>query len=302
MACSVSAEAEPGSDADPLRIGRFCHGPISSPTDPSGQSMIAKSHAELADGADRPRHGRPPHWRDREGTWDRRIFKEVVEDDEYVLPFSFDPLDVVMDVGAHLGSFSWACLHRGAGRVFAYEVDPANFSLLEWNLRPRRNSVSARNVAVWRSDTPADALFYTPDARADDNNTGALRVHNHTGYPVPGAISLDSAIREAASMSDNGRIRLVKLDVEGSEYPILYTTTKLELIDELVGEYHPHNAAPDVFAGLPPFTMKDLGAYLRRCGFTVSWADKGHEDPGFGIFHATRSSTGRADDGATRGW
>jgi len=92
-------------------------------------------------------------------------------------------------------------------------------------------------------------------------------------------------------MSDNGRIRLVKLDVEGSEYPILYTTTKLELIDELVGEYHPQNAAPDVFAGLPPFTMNALGAFLQCCGFTVSWADKGHNHPGFGIFHATRSST-----------
>jgi len=252
--------------------------------------VIPRSHAGLADGANRARSVRPPHWRDREGTWDHRIFKEVVEDDEYGLPRSFDPLDVVIDVGAHLGSFSWACLDRGVGRIFAYEVDPRNFRFLEWNLCTRDRSVSMRNVAVWRSDLADDALFYTPDSQAD-NNTGVVRVHNHSGHPVPGVMSLDSAIREAASTSANGRIRLAKLDVEGSEYPILYTATKLGLIDELVGEYHAQSAAVDGYAGLPPFTMENLGSHLQRRGFAVSWTHKGHPDPRFGIFRARRLPT-----------
>lgn len=235
-------------------------------------------------------HDRPPHWRDREGTWDRRIFKEVVQDDEYGLPASFSPLDVVMDIGAHLGSFSWACLTRGAGLIFAYEVDCENFQLLEWNLRNHGHAVYARNVAIWRSDLVDHALFCTYDSTGA-NNTGAVRVHNYHGHPVPGVMTFDSAIREAANTSANGRIRLAKLDVEGSEYPILYTATGLELIDELVGEYHALSAAEGKSDGLPPFTVDKLSAYLRRRGFAVSWAEKSRDDPGFGIFRARRLPT-----------
>lgn len=243
--------------------------------------------AEAFDGADLSGRGRPPHWHDREGTWDHRIFKEVVEEDEYGLPASFDPQDVLVDLGAHLGSFCWACVDRGAQRIFAYEVDPANFTLLQSNLRTHARSVYARNVAVWRSDIVDDALFYTPDSRAD-RNTGATRVHNHSGRPVPGVMSFDSVIGEGANASSSGRIRLAKLDVEGSEYPILYTATNLELIDELVGEYHAQSATVGGYSGLPPFTMEDLGSYLQRCGFTVSWTAKGYDDPRFGIFRARR--------------
>lgn len=245
--------------------------------------------AEASDGADLSGRGRPPHWHEREGTWDRRIFREVVEEDEYGLPASFHPQDVLVDVGAHLGSFCWACIDHGAERIFAYEVDPANFELLQANLRAHADSVHTRNVAVWRSDIVDDPLFYTPDSPTG-GNTGATRVHNHSGLPVPGAMSFDSVIREAASTSPSGRIRLAKLDVEGSEYPILYTAGKLELIDELVGEYHGQSAAVGGYSGLPPFTMEDLGSHLQRCGFTVSWTARGYNDPGFGIFRATRSS------------
>jgi len=91
---------------------------------------------------------------------------------------------------------------------------------------------------VWRSDFIDGHLFYTYDP-GTVTNTGAVRVHNHDGHPVPGVMSFDSAIREGAGTSANGRIRLAKLDVEGGEYPILYTATRLELIDELVGEYRP---------------------------------------------------------------
>lgn len=246
-----------------------------------------RSSAEAFEGSDLSRCGRPPHWRDRHGTWDRRIFREVVEEDEYGLPVSFDPQDVLVDVGAHLGSFCWACIDHGAQRIFAYEVDPANFELLQSNLRTHSHAIHARNVAVWRSDGADDALFYTPDSRAD-GNTGATRVHNHSGLPVPGVMSFDSVIQEGANRSPSGRIRLAKMDVEGSEYPILYTATKLELIDELVGEYHRQSAAVGGYSGLPPFTMEDLGSYLQRCGFSVSWSAKRNDDPGFGIFRASR--------------
>jgi FkbM family methyltransferase len=245
--------------------------------------------------ADDPKDSLPPHW--REHTWDHRIIQEVVECDEYGLeemldgarcgpPGSFHPGDVVMDVGAHVGSFSWACLGRGARRVFAYEVEQENFELLECNLAEHERSVAARNVAVWRSDASGESLFYTRSS--DPTNTGAVRVNSTTGRPARHVVRFDDAIEEAAKASDNGRVRLAKLDVEGSEFPILYTATRLELIDELVGEYHAETGAIGGVLGLPPFSMPELSRHLQEQGLTVSWSDRSGCEPGLGIFRARR--------------
>jgi hypothetical protein len=45
-------------------------------------------------------------WTFRPGTMDRMIFNGVVLHEEYRLPPCFAPADVVIDVGAHIGSFA----------------------------------------------------------------------------------------------------------------------------------------------------------------------------------------------------
>jgi hypothetical protein len=45
-------------------------------------------------------------WSFRSGTLDRLIFDSVVALDEYRLPERFEPVVVVVDVGAHIGSFA----------------------------------------------------------------------------------------------------------------------------------------------------------------------------------------------------
>src|SRR6476659_8442412 len=91
----------------------------------------------------------------RPGTLDEAIFHHLVDDDEYRLPASFDPEDVIVDVGAHIGSFCYAALARGAGRVHGYEADPRNFACAAANLRPFGDRIRLAHRAVWRSDRPA---------------------------------------------------------------------------------------------------------------------------------------------------
>ena len=50
----------------------------------------------------------------RPETTDSAIFTNVVDDNEYNLPQSFEPDDIVVDIGAHIGGFSYAALERGA--------------------------------------------------------------------------------------------------------------------------------------------------------------------------------------------
>src|SRR5436309_15691185 len=104
----------------------------------------------------------PRHWQVRPGTWDSLIFFEIVIGNEYDLPSTFAPSDVVVDIGAHTGSFAWACLVRGAGLVHCYEVDEDNFALLEQNLLPFDGAVNARNAAGWSSDNDTSLVYVPP--------------------------------------------------------------------------------------------------------------------------------------------
>lgn len=60
----------------------------------------------------------------RPGTMDAGIWLEVVQNNEYRLPPQLAATDAVVDVGAHIGGFGYACLSRGAGRVWAFECEP----------------------------------------------------------------------------------------------------------------------------------------------------------------------------------
>jgi FkbM family methyltransferase len=217
------------------------------------------------------------------------MFIAVVLNNEYGLPEGFASDDVIVDCGAHTGTFSWACLVRGAGCVHAYEVDEENFALLRTNLAPFNGRVSVEHAAVWRSDDDDPHLMY--QRCVNPMNTGGGGVMGAlTGTPVGLVVPFDTVVT-AAALRASGRVRLVKLDVEGSEFPILYTATTLDLVDEFVGEYHLQPDSRGRFPDLPPFTCEELVARMERDGFTVttSVTDPGH----LGLFRAQRSVLAR---------
>src|SRR5262245_36969140 len=64
----------------------------------------------------------------RPATPDLQVLHEVVERDDYHILPTLEPDAVVIDIGAHLGSFSvLAAAHAPRGLVFSYEPDSANF-------------------------------------------------------------------------------------------------------------------------------------------------------------------------------
>lgn len=253
-------------------------------------------------------------WTFRPGTLDRMIFNGVVAHNEYGLPPCFSPADVVIDVGAHIGSFAWAVAQRGAERICSVEPDAANCALAARHLAPylRRGQVRLLQRAVWRSDPNDDELRfdgYHPFPRSFAGMEGILNTGNGSvvwgvGEPV-GKVALDDLID---TLTDGGRcrVRLLKLDCEGAEWPILLTSRRLHAIDEIVGEFHEVGgpyleigedrppAAPvfhsDRVAG---FTVDELERCLRREGFSVS--HRRHRRPdgaleGLGLFFATRKA------------
>ncbi len=225
---------------------------------------------------------RPGHWRLRRGTIDRRLFLDVVAHNEYRLPRRFAPTDVVLDVGAHVGSFSLAALRRGCGRVLACEPLADNYRLLQHNLAPYRDRVTLLRRAVWRSGVPARGLALANSL--DPRNTGAARLAPR-GEEVP-SIGLDELLELAG-----GRARLIKLDCEGGEWPALLTASRLEAVAEVCGEYHlgDFTTALDC-PDLAPFSLEVLVGRLARAGFRVEVCpDRRSPFPG-GLFFARRGA------------
>jgi FkbM family methyltransferase len=181
----------------------------------------------------------------RPNTVDERAWREIYVRNDYFLPNRFGSDDVVIDIGAHIGSFTLAALERGAGSIWSFEADSANYSLALLNLRDFSSRVHLINAAVWRSDCPSVEVYfsgYEHKKTGELVNTGGGDVlFASSGIAVP-AIAFDDAIR-LASEEGARRIRLIKLDCEGSEFPILLTSRRLDLVDEIVGEYHQVKAA-----------------------------------------------------------
>ncbi len=241
---------------------------------------------------------KPRHWVLRPRTMDRRIFQTVVLDNEYDLPARFDPRDVILDVGAHSGCFAYAALHRQAGFVYCYEADPSNYHLLCRNLKPYHDRVEAARAAVWRSDQPPGKLhLHNP---LGPRNTGAGQVAGGiTGQAVP-AWPLDDLVTRAVQRHGR-RIRLLKLDCEGAEWPILLTARKLEHVESLCGEYH-LGAYPELYAvaGYPEFTLAVLADFLREHGFAVR-LQPNRKHPAYGLFFAWNQARSASKESMSTG-
>lgn len=219
-----------------------------------------------------PEHFRPRCYRTQleKDTW-----FSVVVGDEYKVP-SFAPDDVVIDIGAHIGSVSWLAHYRGSRQIYAFEPNRWHYDGLLENLEGLEG-VLPNYAAVVRGDQGRQSSYnYATDTWT------VIRGH---GVEVK-SISLDEIIDQV------GPIRFLKTDCEGSEWPILYTCTKLKQIQEIAGEYHPMlnplDQTPEL-AGLPACRIEILASFLNRRGFKVKWeADDPNREDSLGRFFASR--------------
>lgn len=149
------------------------------------------------------------------------------------------PGDVVLDVGANHGFAACWFAYRGA-RVYAWEPAPEVFSLLERNVKDNglADRVRAFPEAISGKDGQAELLI-SPFL---GGGTSTLYPELVAALPVTGRAevrvrSLPTVIHELGLE----RIRLLKLDCEGSELEILRSLDRglLDQIDSLAIEYHP---------------------------------------------------------------
>lgn len=117
------------------------------------------------------------------------------------------PKTVVYDIGANIGYHTTAFASTGAD-VYAFEPNPLTYQLLDENTRDL-NNVWLAQCAVGASEGNILVEDFDP---TEITNYGAVKVGAESGIEVP-LVTLDS---QELPMPD-----LIKIDVEGFEYPVL---------------------------------------------------------------------------------
>ena len=200
--------------------------------------------------------------------------------------------------------FSYLCHILGSRAIYSYEPWPDNFDGLQRNLATLPG-VHLFRAAVWRSDerTPGGRLVVSGP---HGENTGACSVldggesvrflRGHATETGPRAKRTAKSVPLDAILGRFERVRLLKLDCEGSEFPVLLTSTQLGRVEWLVAEVH--EVDEDRMSRLPPasrvsgcleYRVDRLVGRLRAEGFHVRTHPAGS---GMHMLNARRRTAG----------
>ncbi len=191
-------------------------------------------------------------------TQDELAIQEVYYQNTYRLPDKLSSSDVVLDLGAHIGSFAISCLERGCGRVLCYEPDPDNFKLLEKNLEEFRDRVQLYNLAV--TGKGGKVKFF---------NSGQATACHHVSEN--GQLELDSVSLNSI-LDSNPFLKILKIDIEGAELEVLRNTdpSLFKEIEEVCLESHgdlSHKFCLDYFSSIYPRVRQEYSCEVNRLLF-----------------------------------
>lgn len=154
------------------------------------------------------------------------VFKEIYMEDFYGIEQLLHKVPgnaVVVDIGANVGYFSFMmAAKRPAATIYAYEPMQENTIVFSRNIELNKNldqRIQLSQKAVTGTPVPSITLYFDNQ----DHNTVIASVfddfdtHNKESVSIP-AISL----HEIITANRLQQIDILKMDCEGSEYPILY--------------------------------------------------------------------------------
>lgn len=194
----------------------------------------------------------------RTRTSDGSCVVDVTRENEYFKHFGIMPKDVVVDIGANIGSFSvYAAWLQPTARVLAVEPLEANFSLLKRNAEINKLA----NLEVFRMGIMGQAgevRIYHGTGSAEASSSVLL-----TGIVDESRVEKVPCISFVELMDKVPRCDFLKVDCEGAEYDFLPSapSASLKKVRKLAMEYH------DVQKGLD---HRDLVKKLESEGFRVT--------------------------------
>jgi len=174
----------------------------------------------------------------------------------------------IVEIGANIGTFAvFAAKSDKTARLYSYEPVKANYDVLLRNIAANglQGRVTAFNLGVASRTEQRD--FYLTSSPEHTLIKSAAAGHSVR----VNCVSLSDILR-ANKLS---KVDLLKINCEGAEFEILYSTPKecFELIDEIRMEYHDQSAAGH--------NLIDLQAYLATLGYVTTHLYRHRDDEGF---------------------
>ncbi len=182
------------------------------------------------------------------------VLEVAVRDAYFPKGFEINENDTVIDIGAHIGSFSILAAKK-AKRVISFEPFENTYALLEENMKLNGiSNMEAVNIGVSGKKETIKLYFEENDSC---RNGAFVEKENSVDIKC-------TTLREIFGKYRIERCNFLKMDCEGSEYGILLNAPDeiLEKIDKIVMEYH------DGF--IDGLSHEDLRKFLEGRGFAVT--------------------------------
>ncbi len=135
--------------------------------------------------------------------------------------------DVVVDVGAHIGSYTIVSSKKVGqfGKVVAIEADPNNFDMLNQNIQLNKlTNVVSLNCAAYSKEDRLKLFLPTSGKTADSeftkyNTIMSQRAQGKQNFVEVSANTLDTLLKQNGINQEN--VNWIKIDVEGAELEVL---------------------------------------------------------------------------------
>lgn len=179
---------------------------------------------------------------------------------------------VIIDAGANVGMFTlYAARQAPQAKIVAIEPFPTTFDRLKQTIEINHlSSVTCLNVALGKE--AGQAIMPTTEMGSQFRQV-VTGEDGRPGIPVPVV-----GLGEMLDQQGLDQVDLLKMDIEGGEYPTLLNATPeaLRRIQRICLEYHP---SPDIHSSL-----ERLASHLENSGFQRTFARDDGEGYGMARF------------------
>jgi FkbM family methyltransferase len=129
--------------------------------------------------------------------------------------------DIVFDVGAYFGFFSYYAIQKGAKEVYAFEPNPYVFEILKKHAEMWNDKIKPYQLALSDKNGEADLFISeelgTISTMLENREKSILKFHKYNKKVKVKTMTLDSFCKEY----NVERVDFIRIDAEGSEREII---------------------------------------------------------------------------------